>query len=304
MRTLSVALASIALLHAAPACADPVHEALEAYALYQHDVGVLTDLDVDSAESINGALARLSRHDPVRVSRGYIAYGALTAAQSPSFAAGVQSRLRADGRAQVLSRLRGDVWSARQETDGANQAIQLILNAATADSARVTLAGARYDAMARSSTAPWMQSSDRSVGVIQASARLTPEMRQRLNVGALAARPLNDTGAFGGRGFWDALAGRSADAPRSRGREEDRNYQDVTNRMLTVAAFIVAGAADAESRSVATLLDEPLTQQCMEMQRLQLRQCLSVSHDASERAYCLGRHGLSGPGDCFSAMAR
>ena len=30
----------------------------------------------------------------------------------------------------------------------------------------------------------------------------------------------------------------------------------------------------------------------------------TVSVDASERTYCLGRHGLSGPGSCFSAMAR
>ena len=304
MRTLTVALASFALLHSAPAFADPVHDALEAYALYQHDVGVLMDLDVDSAESINGALARVSRHDPDRVSRGFIAYGALTAAQSPAFANGVRSRVRSEGRPQVVSQLRSDVWYARRESNGAPQAIQLILNAASADSARVNMAGTRYDTIARSSNAPWIESSVRRVGVIEASARLTPAMRERLQVGALDARPMNDVDAFGGRGFWDAIAGREVDAPRSRGRNEDRSYQDVTNRMLTLGALIVVGAADGERARVSSLLDEPLTQQCLEMQRLQLRQCLSVSHDASERAYCLGHHGLSGPGDCFSAMAR
>jgi hypothetical protein len=35
-----------------------------------------------------------------------------------------------------------------------------------------------------------------------------------------------------------------------------------------------------------------------------LRQCLGASVDASERTYCLARHGLTGPGTCFSAMAR
>jgi hypothetical protein len=129
-------------------------------------------------------------------------------------------------------------------------------------------------------------------------------MRERLQVGALAARPMNNVDEFGGRRFWDSLAGREARAPRSRGRHEMRGYTDVTDRMLSVGALVVVGASDSERSRVGSLLDEPLTQQCLEMQRLQLRQCLSVSHDASERAYCLGRHGLSGPGSCFSAMVQ
>jgi hypothetical protein len=302
---MTVALASFVLFHPAHARADAVHDALDAYALYQHDVGVLLDLEVDSAQAINGALARLSRHNSDRVARGYIAYGALTAAQSPAFAAGVQRRIREDGRAEVLRQLRADVAYARREPPGSSQAIQLILHAATADSARVTVAGSRYDTIARSSTAAWIASADRRGGVVtRTSAQLSPEMRQRLYVGPLAGRPMNDADALGGARFWDALAGRDARAPRSRSGRENSLYADVTNRMLTVGALVVADATDSERARVSSLLDEPLTQQCLDMQRLQLRQCLSVSVDASERTYCLGRHGLSGPGSCFSAMAR
>ena len=76
MRKLAFALASSALALAAPASADTLHDALEAYALYQTDVGVLSDLNADSAATINGALARIARHDPEQVARGFIAYGA------------------------------------------------------------------------------------------------------------------------------------------------------------------------------------------------------------------------------------
>jgi hypothetical protein len=304
MRTLTAALASLVLIHAAPARADAVHDALEAYALYQNDVSVLLDLDVDSAQAINAALARVSRHEPARVSRGWIAYGALTAAQSPAFATGLEARMRAAGRAEVLRQLRGDVTYARRQAGGSSQAIQLILNTASADSARAARAGARYDNIARSSNAAWITSPERRAGLIRANARLTPQMRERLRVSALAARPMNDADEFGGRGFWDSLAGREAQAPRARSRREQREYADVTDRMLTLGALVVVGGADGERRRVSALLDEPLTQQCLEMQRLQLRQCLSVSVDASERTYCLGRHGLSGPGGCFSAMVR
>lgn len=305
MRTLTAGLAaSVVLFASAPARADTVHDALEAYALYQNDVSVLLDLDVDSAQDVNGALARVSRHDPARVSRGWIAYGALTAAQSPAFAAGVQSRVRASGRAQVLRDLRGDITYARREPRGAAGAIQLILNAANADSARAAFAGARYDQIARSSRASWITSSDARGNFVQASARLTPAMRNRLGIGALEAQPMNNADAFGGRGFWDSLAGREAHAPRERSWREQRGYDDVTNRMLTLAALVVLHADGGERARVSSLVDEPLTQHCMTMQQLQLRQCLSVSVDASERTYCLGHHGLTGPGSCFSAMVR
>lgn len=303
MRIFAIALASYAAVSVSSARADTVHDALEAYAQYQTDVSVLLDLEVDNAQTINAALARLSRHEPARVSRGFIAYGALTAAQSPSFAAGVQRRARAGGRAQFLELLRGDVSYARREAAGSPQAIQLILGAARADSRRASVAGDRYDRMARTVSADWPRSSHDGA-VTLTSARLTPEMRERLRVGALEAQPLNNADAFGGGGFWDALAGRDVSGSRIRGAQEARGYANVTDRMLTLGALVVVGAGRGERTHMSELLDEPITEQCLTMQRLQLRQCLSVSVDASERTYCLGRHGLSGPGSCFSAMTR
>jgi len=255
------------------------------------------------AAAVNGALARVSRHNSARVSRGWIAYGALTAAQSPAFAAGVETRLRTSSRDQLLRELRNDLSYARRQPPGSTQAIQLILNAASADSARANHAGRRYDQIARSSNAGWIRSSARRAAPVRALTS-TQDMRERLQIGALTVRPLNDAEAFGGRRFWDSLAGRDVSAPGARGRRERRDYASVTDHMLTIAALVVLDAESSERRRVSALLNEPLTQTCLEMQRLQLRQCASVSVDASERAYCLARHGLSGPGACFSSMVR
>lgn len=301
MRVLIYAVAAVAFAYPALAHADDVHEALEAYALYQTDVSGLLGSDIESTRDIDAALTRLSRHDPDRVARGWIAYGALTAAQSPTFAAGVERDLRQNGRRSVLASLRTDLYYARRQPDGASQAIQLVLAAASADSARINLAGDRYDRFARSSTAQRARGGN---AALDNSVRLSPAMRDRLRVTPVSARPMSEIDEFGGRGFWDALAGREAAAPRVRGGREQRDYSSVTDHMLTLAALIVADAASGERRRVSALLNEPLTQQCMAMQRLQLRQCLSVSVDGSERAYCLGRHGLAGPGDCFSNVVR
>src|SRR5262245_12525124 len=156
MRTLTAAaLASFVLLCATPSGADPLHEALEGYALYQNDVGALLDLEVDSPRAIDSALTRLSRHNPARVSRGWIAYGALTAAQSPQFASTVRRSARQSGRAVVLRELRRDLSYARRQQRGSRQAIRLILNTAGADSARAALAGDRYDGIARTTALTW-----------------------------------------------------------------------------------------------------------------------------------------------------
>ncbi len=303
MRTLTAALASFALLAPASASADTVHEALEAYALYQNDVSTLLDREIESGRTVNAAVARLSRHNSARVSRGWIAYGALTAAQSPRFAAGVESNVR-DGRASMLRQLRDDIGYARRQHAGSSQAIGLILGAASADSARAAQAGSLYDRYARASSGSVQLTSATRAADLGGNTRLSSDMLERLRVGARAGRPMNDAEAFGGRGFWDSLAGRDARSPRGRGGREARDYASVTDHMLTLAALIVADAEGSERRRVSTLLDEPLTQQCMHMQQLQLRQCLSVSVDSSERAYCLGRHGLTGPGSCFSNVVQ
>jgi hypothetical protein len=202
MRALAV-LASLLLL-TAPARAETLHEALDAYVLYQSDVTALLDQPVDGGDAIDGALERAARHDPERVTRGWVAYGALAAAQSPAFAAGVQSRVRAAGRAPVLRQLRRDVSYARRRPPGAAQAIQLVLASAAADSARMAEAGARYEQIGGSlDAASWLASSERGAREERlrriGGAPLSAEQIARVRIGALAANPLADADAFGGR---------------------------------------------------------------------------------------------------------
>ncbi|MFT3727559.1 MAG: hypothetical protein QM759_07040 [Terricaulis sp.] len=298
MRTLIAGLAPFALL-CPIALADPVHDAIDAYALYQNDVSALIDLHVESGRTVDAALTRLSRHDPARVARGWIAYGALTAAQSPAFAAGVQRSLHSD-RADFLRDLQADPRNTRQQ-NGSAQAIQLILDAANADGARASAAGDRYDRFARSASRVQMVSSVLRVDI--PNARLTPAMLSRLHIGALGGEPTHDASALGGRSFWDSLFGHDERPSGALGSHERPRYTPVTDRMLTLGALIVANA-DNDRTQVNALLNDPITTHCMAMNQLELRQCLSVSVDSSERAYCVGRHALTGPGVCISAMAR
>jgi hypothetical protein len=161
------------------------------------------------------------------------------------------------------------------------------------------MASARYDRFARS--AAGMGRTNTASSELGGETRLSAEMLDRLR-GAGHVRSTSAT--YGSASYWDNLSGRDGRAPRARSGREQSAYASVTDHMLTLAAIVVVDAERTERRRVSQLLDEPLTQQCLHMQRLQLRQCISVSVDAGERAYCLARHGLNGPGGCFSNVVR
>jgi hypothetical protein len=73
---------------------------------------------------------------------------------------------------------------------------------------------------------------------------------------------------------------------------------------LALAALIIVESETTETARVAALLDDAPSRECLEMQQLTFRQCASVAHDPNEDAYCLARHGLTGPAACFANIAR
>lgn len=287
---------------------EPLFRAVDAYGLFQDDISGIAGAEIDSPEALTRALERAARHDPVRLTRGWMAYGALTAAQSPAFVGGVRSRVRAASRAAVLRQLRRDITYARRRPPGAAEAIQLILNANAGDEARLVQAGVLYDGYGQTLDASaWTLApetrEDRNTRLRQLARErrdLPPPLAARLHIGVLAAQPLIDAGAFGGRRFWDALAGRSGDVVPVRTRREAA--PGAIDRMLTLAALYIVSATPQEHARVEDLIDDRRTSDCLEMAQLQYRQCASVAHDANEDAYCLARHGLAGPAQCFGAI--
>lgn len=299
-----IALASAFCLWAAAAHAEePLHRALEPYALYQTDITVLLDADIPDAAALDDALARTAQHDPARLTQGWLAYGALTAAQSPAWVSGVRSRVRTAGRAAVLRQLRRDVSYARRRPPGAAEATQLVLRAMAADSARMNALAVRFEGLgAASDTIAWARSASAREAMLRTpSARtLAPELAARLRPAPLGAAPLTEPSAFGGVRFWDALVERASPAPANLSWRVAPARVSSLDRMFTLAALMIVNASQNETARVNALLDDAPLRQCMVMQQLQLRQCASVTNTADEDAYCLARHGFAEPSACLS----
>lgn len=292
--------------------ADPLQTALDPYAAYQTGVSASMDADISSAGAMDASLMRAAQYDPAQFARGRLAYAALTAAQSPAFAAGVQSRVRAAGRAAVLRQLQRDPTYARRRPPGAAEASALVLASMAADVARLHVASAHYETIGNSiGSAAWntpldsthRQARDAQLRALAGQApTLAPELAARVHVAAGSGSPLQNRDAFGGTGFWDALGGRAAAAPAPDHVQLRRNRAGIMDRALTLGALAVIAATPAESARAVAALDDPPTRTCLAMQQLEFRQCVSVSHAPDEDAFCLARHGFGGVGDCLGAM--
>jgi hypothetical protein len=295
-------------------CTAPAHaqtsveDALNAYALYQSDVTASLRAEINAASDLDAALERAARHDPARMSRGWIAYGALAAAQSPAFVSGVRSRVRAAGRAAVLRQLRRDLTYARRRPPGTDEATQLILSTLAADSARMAAAAQRYQGMAEtrlasawSASASDRETRDQRMRPMSSERRAVPfAIARRLRFVALAETPLSDATAFGGRRFWDAVEGRASPTPPALRWAARPDRIGALDRMLTLAGLVIADATTAEHARVDAALDDSTSRDCLAGERLQFLQCVSVAHDASEDAYCLARHGMTATSSCFA----
>lgn len=299
------AIAALSLLCAAPAAAEPLYDAVDAYAFYQTDISTLATLDVRDQDTMDEALLLALRHDPARVASGYLAYGALTAAQAPEFVAGVRSRISAAGRAPVLRQLNADITYARRRPPGSAQAIALILASSSADSARMVTIGARYTeladtiAFAASDRGGRDQRSERLRDAARTAPNLSASFAARVHPSALSAAPLTDAASFGGARFWDALVRRDTPAPPTIAWREANAAR--VNRMLTLSGLFIAEAG--ATPRVREMLDDTRLRECLAMEQLELRQCASVAASANEDAHCLARHGLTQPAACFAEIA-
>jgi hypothetical protein len=305
MRAAILAVLILSCASPAQAQTDPIHQALDAYALYQTDVTAMLDAEIADAAALDAALERAARHDPARLTAGWLAYGGLTAAQSPQWVAGVRSRVSAAGRTAVLRQLRRDIGYARRRPPGSAEATQLVLRAIAADTARLRALAVRFEGMgAAADTSAWARRSASRAERLRASDNrtLAPAQISRLHIGALTATPLTDASAFGGARFWDALANRRSPTPPALPWRVAPARTASLDRMFTLGALIVIGASGDDQARTRALRDES-TQECLELQQLFLRQCAGVTHDPNEDAYCLARHGFSEPSTCFAIAA-
>ncbi|MCX7359810.1 MAG: hypothetical protein NT015_16935 [Alphaproteobacteria bacterium] len=294
--------------------------AVTAYAAYQSDVSELRASTMRDAASLETALDRVSRHNRDALTRGWIAYGANTAAQSPAFVQGVRDAAAYYGRDAVIWAVTVDPSYARG-LRGGQEATAMLLASANADSARIISVADRYQEMAYSlqnqrwanAVAPQQAARVqrvRSLGRDGAPADAVPSaVAPRLTVTPLSLHPSTDPSVYGGRNFWDAVRGgeqvvQVSSTPTAAAWRVNASRGEALDRMAAVAALQALDAVDSNQSAVSRLIADPRSRDCIEMAQLQLYQCMSAARFRYENAFCLGQHGLRDIGTCIGAVAQ
>jgi hypothetical protein len=303
------------------AASDPtLQTALAGYASYQTDVTNLRAAQISSNDALEAALDRVARHNRDALTRGWIAYGAETAAQSPAFVQGVREAAAYYGRDAVIWALTVDPSYARG-LRGGQEATRMLLDSANADSARITAVADRYQEMAYSmqrqrwanAVAPGQAARlqrIRSLGAPNAPVVALPDgVSPRLSVATLSISPSSDPTVLGGRRFWDALNGGPdvvavSSTPVTYQWRVNPTRGAALDRMAAVAALQALDAVDTHQSAVSQLISDPRTRDCFEMAQLQLYQCMSAAHFRYENAFCLGQHGLRDVGTCIAQVGQ
>ncbi len=294
--------------------------AVTAYAAYQSDVSELRGSTMRDAASLETALDRVARHNRDALTRGWVAYGANTAAQSPAFVQGVRDAAAYYGRDAVIWAVSVDPSYARG-LRGGQEATTMLLASANADSARIISVADRYQEMAYSlqnqrwanAVAPQQDARVqrvRGLGRDGAPSDAVPSaVAPRLTVTPLSLHPSTDPSAYGGRRFWDAVRGGDqvvevSSTPTAAAWRVNASRGEALDRMTAVAALQALDAVDANQSAVTRLIADPRSRDCFEMAQLQLYQCMSAARFRYENAFCLGQHGLRDIGTCIGAVAQ
>lgn len=318
--TAAIALMSVANAQdagQAPAGDDQLARAVEAYASYQMDITELRTRRLGAAQDLEAAIDQAVGHNRDALSRGWIAYGAQTAAQSPTFVAGVREAAAYYGRDAVLWAVSADTGYARQ-LRGGGDAVRLVLESASADGARIIAVADRYQEQAYAlqrqrwgnQVAPQQAQRVQRVRSLTASGSAAgrfAELAPRLSVTPTSLSPQSDPTVFGGRRFWDSIRGGGqvveASAPVGRYRV-DAPRGEAVNRMTSIAAILALNGGAERASAVDQLLSEPRSRDCIEMAQLQLYQCMSAARFRYENAFCLGQHAMRDIGRCISVIAQ
>jgi hypothetical protein len=293
--------------------------ALTGYAAYHNDVSELRANTPRDSRSLENALDRVARHNRDTMTRGWVAYGAQIAAQSPAFVEGVRNAAAFYGRDAVIWAVTVDPSYARG-LRGGDDATRLLVESARADSARIIAVADRYQELAYSlqrqgwanAVAPQQGARVQRIRNLGAPGGYTPSIPDtispRLTVAPLTLNPGTDATAYGGRRFWDAVRGgpevvEVASAPVSYQWQVNVTRGSALDRMAAVAALQALDAAESHQSAVMTLVNDQRSRDCFEMAQLQLYQCMSAARFRYENAFCLGQHGLRDVGTCIGAVA-
>ena len=264
-----------------------VADAAAIYVAFVREMGTIQPGGFQDAEAIQASIRRGAAYDPVQLSRGMIAYGAILALQSDGFVAGVREfAVDPDQRRDIVNRIIENPAYAAQ-LPGAADAAGLIAASIGQQSAQLSAIGMAIEEDAY--TIQERQDPRRRWAVQHITNREERlEAAKALSLQTMA--PATDesarllAAALSGEGMPGAgIAVEGSDLPPP--------YTPAVVNALAIAALAALGAGGDDYRTYTEALSvETNSEFCLSMSKLMLFQCLAAARPSYEDMFCLGRH--------------
>ncbi|MET0547279.1 MAG: hypothetical protein ABWZ40_13315 [Caulobacterales bacterium] len=268
---------------------------------------------IKTGKQLDAALTRMAGHSPSTLSKGFISFGALNAAQSEGFNKSLNKIRNSYGDKRLYSGLKKDVNYASR-LPGAGDAIQVALATSQREGAKAITVGEMFEQKAYAMQKLPMKNDKAPKGSVRvaelkaASANGRPTSKAFLaamkSPAASGSKPDDSSGLL--QQISQALKiGPSPAYAASSGVTGGLRYKaagkETIDRMVTLAAYQSLGTGDKYSDEQEDVMADPKTKDCLEWAKLQLNQCVAASRFKYEHAFCLGRHALKDVGACMKA---
>ena len=295
---------------------DILSRSAATYATYQLDVTETRDKPFTSQADIDRALTNLGTQNADALTRGWMSYNALIAAQSPEFADKVREARAYFGDETFYTYLRSPNWV--RGFDGSDKAMSRALSAVKADTRRIRSAGdivaeRAYSLQGQSWAKKKVTSKPATVQQLQ-SGKLTGRTIDSDMLAAFSAPDVDVTlGQLGNSSLWEGVTRQSTRLRTpSLGlsgiplRRPSFRADPMADRILTLAAYRITGATDpgfASDLSMAMTEQRQGVKHCIEGTQLRLTMCVDTNHFIYERPYCIGEHALKEVAGCMAKVS-
>jgi hypothetical protein len=292
---------------------------VQAYAAFQADIDQTTPASLQNAKDIERALDKAAAVNRDQLTRGFIAYGALTAARNDQFVQDVRKSAGFYGKERIVKSLMINQNYAGTMVGG-DKATENIVRSAAADADRVAAVGEMIKQRAReaqnlawgkalSGKAAGRVARLRTAAASYSSKPLAPEQNARLKV--VPGDPRVDTASLGGDNFWRVFTGKGGEvATLTAMPTQVKTYNWTANTggaairgaMLSLAAIYALDAT--QDQPIDDLLNNRTTNTCLQGAQLTLYQCVASAHFNYENMACVGEAGLGTVSSCLADAAK
>ena len=301
---------------------DIIARTAASYGSFQSDVGDIHRRGLNSTADVTNALDKLAGQNSAQLSRGWLAYAALIASQSPELRTSVRDVVSAYGAQTIASGLHADRQYVRRDLNGGEAAVSLAFSALGADSRRLNRTASYFREQAFAlQGASWAKTKmrrnemDSKINSFMASSRSERAPRGEI-VSALQQPASNAAFAQAGRpgapSMWDGTVDArtgirfpsQTTATRTSSHTPRRGRNANADLIATLAAFRIMGAGPELSGQIRATMGEGPMSPCIRSAQLNVNQCIASNAFPFETVDCIGKHAIGEVSACFNNNAR